>query len=110
MNVKTITPVELAFGGNLERLMPPINEYQEYRKNWFYGKSWGFKLFNDLFHLGLTKLEFVPKEGIDANAAFTHIRALMASWESKHEDKTAACAYLFEHWFESATWETKKKS
>lgn len=109
MKIKQVDKVDLAFGGKMADLMPPKEEYAEYRKQWHYGDSWGFKLFNDMFYRGLTKLELKPKEGIDSKAAFAHIRVIMISWEPSHEDKTAAVAYLFEHWFESGEWEAKKK-
>lgn len=44
--------------------------------------------------------QFVPKPGIDAEAALAHISACMRSWEPKHEHKTAGVAYLLSEWFE----------
>ena len=108
MNVIQVSEANMAFGGNIKTLMPPNSEMAEYRKDWFSGKTWGFNLFNDMFYRGLTKLSLHPKEGIDSAAAFKHIRSIMVSWEPSHEDKTAACAYLFEHWFTGAEWEIKK--
>jgi len=55
-------------------------------------------------------LELVPKEGVDKDKAMRHIKAIMASWRPKHEDKEAACAFLFSEWFESAKWKKGKKS
>lgn len=96
----------LAFPAHVGHLMPPDDEpgYKDYRDNWHSGDSWGFKLFEDWFYVGLSKLALFPKPGVDKDNAIRHIRAIMRSFEPQHEDKTAACAFLFEHWFESAEW------
>lgn len=104
-----IDQVTLAFPADVEHLMPTDPEYEEYRKDWSHRDTWGFKLFSDWFYKGLAKLEMKPRDGIVEADALRHISAIMRSFQPQHEDKTAACAYLFEHWFESATWEVKAK-
>ena len=53
------------------------------------------------FFSGLPKeTRFVPKTGIDEAAAKAHLRAILASFEPKHEHKEAGCAYLLSKWFE----------
>lgn len=86
-------------------LMPERNEIpQEYFD--FYCKKPGSLLFNDWFFKGLTKLNMVPKPGIDTVLAINHIRTIMGSFEPQHEYKTAACGYLLDLWFEKLEWET----
>jgi hypothetical protein len=103
MKPQKVTDVELAFPARIEHLIPKWEDIPEqYRKG---QSAWGHRLFTDLFFHGLKKLEFVRKEDIDPDEAFRHIRAILGSYAPKHEHKVAACAYLFELWFESATWE-----
>lgn len=112
MNIKEVSDAELAFGGrDMKELIPYSEEgYKEYRaKYWRDDSTWGWKLFHDWFYHGLTELNLIPKLGIDKEKALRHIRAIMVSWAPKHEDKTAACAYLFEQWFESANWKAGDK-
>jgi len=95
------------YPARVKHLMPGSEEpgYPEYRKNWLHA-GWGVQLFDDWFYSGLRLLELVPKPGIDREVAFRHILTIMRSFEPSHEDKTAACGWLLEHWFESAIWET----
>jgi hypothetical protein len=107
---KELSKLDVVLSTNVSHLMPTKEpDYAEYRENWHRSKSWGSKLFMDMFYRGLTSLALVPKVGIDSDAALKHIRAIMSSWEPKHEDKVASCTFLFEHWFESATWEPKPR-
>lgn len=43
---------------------------------------------------------FVARAGVDANKALGAIKAILASWEPKHEHKTAGAAFLLSEWFE----------
>lgn len=106
-----IDKAQQAFPARVSHLMPTNEpDYQsDYRKGYHSRDTWGFKLFNDWFYSGLTKLELIPKEGVDKNAAVVHIRTVMGSFEPSHEDKTASVAWMLEHWFESATWEKKER-
>jgi hypothetical protein len=56
-------------------------------------------LFNQMFFNGVKELRLAPKTGVDTQKAMAAIRAIMASFEPKHEHKEAACAYLFSEWF-----------
>jgi hypothetical protein len=40
-----------------------------------------------------------PKRAVDRGKALTAIRAILGSFEPKHEHKTAACAFLLDQWF-----------
>lgn len=88
--------ISLIFGGDMAK-----DQYQDYKA------TWGKDLFTDLFHKGLNTICFYPKPGIDKDKAFNHISSIMRSFQPKHEHKTAACAYLFELWFNKVEWTAK---
>jgi hypothetical protein len=94
--------IDLAFPTKTKGLMP---EYAEIPKEFKAGRTKWNQLFADCFYSGLKSLELTPKEGIDKNKAWAHIRYIMGSWEPKHEHKEAAVAYLLSQWFEDAKWE-----
>lgn len=71
------------------------------------GTKWN-KLFSDWFFGGLKSLRLAPNEGIDKDAALRHIKALMGSFEPKHEHKEAGVAYLMSKYFADAEWEKAK--
>lgn len=94
----------IVFGGargpELKRLMPKYSlvpeKFQDHR-----GTPWN-KLFNTMFFKELPEdTVFDSKDGIDPNKAFRHIKAVMKSWEPKHEHKEAAVAWLLSIWFKS---------
>ena len=100
-----VTDLELAFGGDVSRLLPPMDEIpEEFHRH--PGTGWN-RLVSAWFFRGLEALEVEPKEGIDKNAALRHVKAVMGSWQPKHEHKEAGIAYLLSQWFESATWTPK---
>jgi len=101
---KDVSDAEIAFGG-INGLMPPYKGLEEFDCYSRGKKSWGRDLFMDWFYKGLKSLELYPKQGIDKNKALRHIKAVMQSFEPSHEHKVAACAFLFEKWFESGKWE-----
>lgn len=71
------------------------NEYVRAISSWFFkgGKRDGRSIVID----GKT---FTAKEGVDATKALSAIKAVLASFEPKHEHKEAACAYMLSEWFE----------
>src|SRR5258707_7634560 len=108
MNAKPWLPQEIdeitmAFPANVMHLMPPYDDIPEYDSKWE-------KLVSDWFFAGVRDLKLTPKEGIDQTKAFRHIKAILGSFEPKHEHKEAACAYLLSLWFDDAQWETGKRS
>jgi len=107
MTPQDISDVDLAFPAEVMHLMPKYDEIPKQFKS--ERSSWGNKLFNDMFYSGLSKLELTPKPDIDPKKAFRHIRAIMGSFQPKHEHKEAAIAMLFEEWFEKADWERKER-
>jgi hypothetical protein len=95
---QAITRFDLAFGGDMKRLLPPYEtipgEYKHTNNKWD-------KIVSRWFFSGLPKeTRFVPKPGIDEFTAKTHIRAILMSYEPQHEHKEAGCAYLLSKWFE----------
>ena len=97
---KPVSKVDLVFGGNMKELMPKYEEIPAEFKDFNKENRWT-KLQSKWFFEGLKKNE-IPKtrEGIDQNQALTHLQAIQASWEPKHEHKVAAVAYLMSLWFE----------
>jgi hypothetical protein len=105
------TPIDAAtaaFPAGVRELMPLQADIPDEIHR---GRTWGNRLFNDWFFTGIKSLDgLMPKEGIDKTAALRHIRAVMGSWEPKHEHKESAVAYLFGKWFEpTSKWECKER-
>ena len=93
-----VTGLDCAFGGRMETLLPPYatipDEYKRGHTKWN-------KVVSRWFYSGLPKeTRFVPKAGIDESAAKAHLRAILVSFEPKHEHKEAGAAYLLSKWFE----------
>jgi hypothetical protein len=57
-------------------------------------------LVSQIFFCGGKIKSMKPKGGIDSKDALNHIKAILASFEPKHEHKEAGCAYLFSLWFD----------
>ena len=94
--------LDLAFGGNMEKLLPPRKEIPE--EFWSNNTKWN-KIVSNAFFRGGKFTKVVPKDGIDANEALAHFCAILRSFEPKHEHKEAACAYLLSIWFEEIEFE-----
>lgn len=95
MEPKDVSDLAVAFGGDVDQLMPAID--LDDRK---YERGWGQRLFSRLFFEGGSVANLAPKPGIDKTKALRHIRAIMGSWRPQHEHKERGCAYLLELWFE----------
>lgn len=98
-----VTDVELAFPAYVGKFLPPANTIpNEFCTLSFMGRGqpeW-CEIVNQWFAKGLpAEVEFYPVEGIDPELAFRHLRAIMGSYEPKHEYKVAAVAYLLSLWF-----------
>ena len=97
----TVTDVEIAFGGRTDQLLPAENEIP--REYWMRSNAW-VKTVSRWFFKGATVAEvdaLTPKAGVDKTAALRHLRAVLGSWEPKHEHKESGCAYLASLWFEA---------
>lgn len=93
-----VSELEIAFGGNLDILMPRMEEIPaEFHRH--AGTKWN-DMFSTWFYKGISRSLLVPKdETIDQQMAMEHLAAIMGSWQPKHEHKEAACAYLMSLWF-----------
>lgn len=89
--------VDLAFGGDMKVLMPPMKDIPE---DFHRGITPFNKLFCKIFYCGGKFTKLTPREGIDKSEALNHIMSIAGSFYPKHEEKEAACAYLFSLWFE----------
>ena len=106
-----LSDATIAFPARVARLMPDQEEIPDECKSSYGGSDKVKKmrkLFNDLFFVGVTKVEAIPEEGIDRDKAWAHIRCIMSSFEPKHEHKEYACVYLFDKWFKDITWTAGK--
>ena len=101
-----LTNLDVAFGVGVEKIMPPYSDIPDEFKH---GHTKWNDLMNDWFYCGISDLQVTPKEGIDKQKALLNIRAIIGSFEPKHEHKEAACAYLMSLWFDDATWKQAKK-
>lgn len=98
-----VSQIELACGGDMRKLMPSAEILSHPPR------GWGGNLFSKLFFDGGDVSHLRAKEGIDGAMALRHIRAIMGSYDPQHEHKAAACAYLFELWFEEPAAEGEAK-
>lgn len=93
---KPFTKEQIENFKSVKDIMPP---YDELDKNFKYGKTIWNEAVSDWFFSGVKKSQFVENTGIDKEAAFMHLRAIISSWEPKHEHKEAGAAYLMSLWF-----------
>lgn len=101
--VQEINDLDLAFGGNIKKMVPPMSEIPSVDYKWN-------KLFSDMFFCGIKIIKMTPKDGIDANKAMRHVRAVASSFDIKHEHKEAGCAYLLSEFFEDVQYERAERS
>jgi hypothetical protein len=96
---QTVSTIEIAFGGNLENLMPKMEEIpEEFKRHG--GTKWN-EVQATWFFSGLPKgTEFYMKDGIDLGVAIRHLSAIQSSFQPKHEHKEAAVAWLMSLWFD----------
>jgi len=105
-----VTGVDMAFGGDIDKLLPDYDSIPEEFTVGCNHNKWN-KIFSNWFFHGLDKdTDFIPKDGIDPKAALQHISAIMKSWAPKHEHKEAGCAYLLQLWFKDIIVPEKKTS
>lgn len=100
-----MTDADIVFGGGIKELMPAYSDIPEEFKS--RSNKWT-KVVSDWFYSGLKEVVWTPKEGIDKEDALRHIKAVMGSWEPKHEHKMAGCAFLLSEFFEDVTYAKAK--
>jgi hypothetical protein len=91
--------LDCAFGGDMQKLLPPYDSIPDEFKQWN-GHKW-VDIVDKWFYSGLPKeTEIKPKSGVDPRKAMKHLQAIMVSFRPKHEHKTAGVAYLMSLWFD----------
>lgn len=104
--IAELSDVDVVFGPrDLFAIMPKMDAIPEdfKRRN----TQWN-EMVSTWFFRGLSKFELTPKEGVDQDKALRHVRAIMGSFQPKHEHKEAACAFLLSEWFTDPKWEAAK--
>lgn len=102
--VPTLDRIDVAFGD--VKHMPKYdtipedfkrmsNPYVHAVSSWFFSGAKGAP--NGITIEGVT---FKAKPGVDAGKALAAIKAVLRSFEPKHEHKEAACAFMLSEWFE----------
>jgi hypothetical protein len=95
-----VTPLDMAFGGRIADLMPGYRDLpEEFRRE----RDPYTKHVHSWFFNGMDKRAWTSKQGIDAEQAWQHLRAIMASFEPSHEQKIAGVAWLMSRWFHPLT-------
>lgn len=92
-----ITNLDIAFG-NIKHMPEMKNIPEEFKDR----NGDHYKFISNWFFSGITETEmnrFKEKEGVNRTMALASIRAVMASFDPKHEHKISACAYMFSEWF-----------
>lgn len=94
-----IDRVRMAFPASVADLMPAWDDIpEEFRR--LNARPWS-DITSEWFFRGLPgNVEFYPTDGIDPAKAIRHLKAILGSFEPKHEHKEAAVAYLMSQWFE----------
>jgi hypothetical protein len=105
--VAEITNLDLAFGGgDIKKLMPLYADIPaEFKRH--HGTKWN-RLTSDWFFCGVKNLDLKPRDGVETSKALRHIKAILSSFEPKHEHKEAGVAFLLDQWFSDGTWERAK--
>ena len=104
IEVPDLTSEDIAFG-NIKHMpryeaIPDVfecrgNRYRRAISSWFF--RGGRSAPNGICLDGIT---FTAKPGIDEVKALVAIKAVLGSWEPKHEHKIAACAFMLSQWFD----------
>ena len=102
-----VTGVQMAFGGDAMKLLPPYKEIPKEFTNSNTRNKWN-KFSSDWFFNGLKNLKVTPKDGINPEEAIRHLSTILRSFEPKHEHKEAGVAYLASQWFDDVQYEVNK--
>ena len=104
--IADVTDVDMAFGGTISTLMPTYKDLPEqFRRH--NGTKW-HQLVSDWLFSGVKDLKLTTRPGVDERKALRHIRAILVSFEPKHEHKEGGIAYLLDQWFSDGTWDRAK--
>ena len=103
---REVSNLDMAFPVGAMELMPAHKDIPEQFDN---SEKWD-RFISDWFFCGLKGYELTPREGIDTEKALRHIKAIIGSFEPKHEHKQVGCAYLMSLWFADGKWERNEPS
>lgn len=94
-----LNATQLVFPIGVSALMPARDDIPK-KFYEFQGTKWN-EFINEWFYYGnpFAKWNLYTRPDIDPKIAINHITAIMRSYEPKHEDKIASCAYLLSRWF-----------
>lgn len=105
--IPEITRADVAFGNikHMPRYDSLPEEFQDWHRqpyckavsSWFYR---GAKSYTG--GIELDGVNYKAKPGVDAGKALAAIKAVLGSFEPKHEHKIAACGYMLSEWFDKA--------
>jgi len=95
-----VSPLLMAFPGSVSHLMPPMSAIPEDFQSMNDRTDWN-KFVSYWFFQGnpMEVWNLYARPDIDAEAAWRHLKAIMRSYEPKHEHKSAAVAWLMSRWF-----------
>ena len=100
--IQEVDAVSAAFSTTVAHLMPA---YLDIPEEFRLGHTKWNRMFSDWFFMGATNIKYTPKPGVESGKAMRHIKAIMGSFEPKHEHKEAAVAYLLSQWFDDVTYD-----
>lgn len=96
--IAELSDLEVAFGVGVEKIMPAMDaipvDFKNRNNKWVsIGTRW--------FYQGLPSgTVFKAKPDVDKAKALRHIKAVLGSFEPRHEHKEAAVGYLLSEWFD----------
>lgn len=94
--VPELKDIDVAFG-NIGHLPKYSDIPEEFKRG---STKWN-EITSTWFFSGLPQgTDFIPRKDVDGNKALKAIKAILVSWEPKHEHKEAGVAYLLSQWFE----------
>lgn len=96
--VPEISDVMLAFPADVMDLLPAKEDIPE--DDW-YSRTPESQMMQQLFFKGGSFPDFgyVPKPGVDLKKVYRVFRAILGSFQPKHEHKIGGCAVLVREWF-----------
>jgi hypothetical protein len=103
--VQEVDNILMAFPADVMNLMP---KYEDIPDEFKHGHTEWNKIFANWFYCGIVIHKTVPKEDVDAEKAIKHLKAIIGSYQPKHEHKEAAVSYLLSQWFDEFEWEPNK--
>lgn len=91
-----VSDVDIAFGGCDH--MPDVKTLPEDYRN---ERAHACTVAQDLFFKGgkMADYGYTCREGVDQNDAIRAIRAVLGSFQPKHEHKIAAVGWMIDQWF-----------